>query len=224
MALPSRSSLHVRPAVPGDARAIAAIHQRLLPHGFFAELGRRFLHVYHRSFMTSPHAVSLVACRDDDVIGFIAGATDAHAHQRYVIRRHGLQLVVAGSVALLFRPALAMRFVSTRLGRYLRGLSRALPSRATRPTGAGAAPSDEAAVAVLTHVAVDDPAQGVGAGSALVGSFVAQVQERGSADRIELVTLAEGGASAFYERLGWTAAGEHARESVRYRHFVLALR
>ena len=222
MALRSAPTLDVRPATPADAAAMAAIHARLLPHGFFADLGRRFLRAYHQSFMTSPHAVSMVACRDGVVVGMIAGALDAGQHQRYVIRHHGLRLLAVGASALAVRPALLLRFLTTRVGRYGRGLFRA--ARPPQGVPGPAAGGPEETVAVLTHVAVDSLVQGEGGGSALVDAFVNEVRRRGTADRIELVTLADGGASPFYERLGWTACGEHLREGARYRRFSLSLR
>lgn len=199
---------------------MANLHLALLPHGFFAKLGCRYLAVYHRTFMASPHAVSLVACRDDRLVGFIAGALDAHAHQRWTLRRRGARLAVNGLAALTTRPVLGWEFVTTRTGRYLRGVL-----RAARPTGSNAATAMSAArgpVAVLTHVAVDKSEQGCGAGSALVESFVDHVRDAGT-HRAELVTLCDDGASAFYERLGWAAVGEHDREGARYRRFTLEL-
>lgn len=223
MALRSTPTLDVRPATPADAAAIAELHARLLPHGFFAELGQGFLRAYHRSFMASPHAVSIVACRSGRVVGLIAGALDAGEHQRFVIRHHGVRLLTAGAAALAVRPALLLRFLTTRLGRYGRGLL-----RAARPpqevTGPATEERGQPPVAVLTHVAVDSLVQGEGGGSALVEAFVNEVRRRGTAPRIELVTLVDDGASSFYERLGWTACGEHLREGAKYRRFSLSLR
>ena len=197
---------------------MARLHLDLLPHGFFARLGRRYLAVYHRTFMASPHAVSFVACRGDRVVGFLAGALDAHAHQRWVLRRRGAGLLVSGSAALAARPRLGWEFLTTRTGRYVRSVV-----RAARPTGSAAGPGPSlpgGPVAVLTHVAVDPSEQGSGAGTALVASFVDHVREAGTR-RAELVTLCDDGASAFYDRLGWTAVGEHEREGARYRRFTL---
>ena len=216
------SPLDVRPANAEDAAAIADLHVRLLPHGFFADLGRGFLRAYHRGFMASPHAISIVACQDQSVVGFLAGAIDAPAQQRHLIRRHGLRLLLAAVAALIVRPSLAVRFLSTRLGRYARGFL-----RAARPVTVGAAetaPGDAERVAVLTHVAVDPVVQGGGGGTALVEAFVREVERAAGPRRVELVTLADGGASEFYERLGWRSCGEHLREGARYRRFALDLR
>lgn len=215
---PSSPQVHIRPSTPHDAATIAHLHLDLLPHGFFAKLGSRYLAAYHRTFMASPHAISFVACREDRVVGFIAGALDAHAHQRWTLRRRGGHLVVRGLAALAARPRLGWEFLTTRTGRYLRSMA-----RAARPTGAatGASPSlASGPVAVLTHVAIDRSEQGGGAGSKLVDAFVESVRSAGTR-RAELVTLCDSGASAFYERLGWTAAGEHEREGASYRRFTL---
>lgn len=202
---------------------MAALHRDLLPHGFFAALGPRYLGVYHRSFMGSPHAVSLVACRDGRVVGMLAGAINAHAHQRQTIRRNGLRLAVTGVFALLLRPRLAAQFLRTRGLRYTRGLAKAVRPGRRPPSTGSAAGGESGDVAVLTHVAVDARAQGSGAGSALVETFVSRVQASGAAQRIELVTLAEGGASDFYERLGWVGGTSHLRDGVLYRRYAFIL-
>lgn len=202
---------------------MAALHSELLPHGFFAALGSRYLAVYHRSFMGSPHAVSLVACRDGRVVGMLAGAINAQAQQRQTIRQSGVRLAVAGVVALLLRPRLAAHFLGTRGLRYVRGLAKAArPGRRSlsSPSSAG---GESGAVAVVTHVAVDARAQGSGAGSALVEAFVGRVRASGAAERIELVTLAEGGASDFYERLGWVGGTGHLRDGALYHRYAFIL-
>lgn len=157
------------------------LHLQLLPHGFFARLGAGYLSLYHRSFMASPFAVSLVACRDDRLVGFVAGALDAHRHQQWTLRRCGGRLLVSGVLALARQPRLGWEFLTTRTGRYVRGVARAVRPRAVPPT---AVPGDSllatGLVAVLTHVAVDPGDQGCGSGSALVESFVQRVREAGT--------------------------------------------
>ena len=220
---PTSSQAYIRASTPADASHIVRLHLALLPHGFFARLGSGYLRVYHRSFMASPHAVSLVACRDERIVGFVAGADNAHLHQRWTLRHRGPQLILAGVLALAFRPGLAWEFLTTRTGRYLRSFARAArPGAASvaAPTAGGATGSGP--VAVLTHVAVHPTEQGSGSGSMLVESFLQQVRSAG-ANRAELVTLCGEGASPFYERLGWSAIGEHEREGARYRRFTLGL-
>lgn len=221
---PSSYQVRIRAARSEDLSEVVRLHLQLLPHGFFARLGQGYLRVYHRSFMTSPFAVSLVAYRDDRLVGFVAGALDAHRHQQWTLRRCGSRLLVSGVLALALRPQLAWEFLTTRTGRYLRGVLRAVRPVASSPTAA--APTDGSLptgpVAVLTHVAVDPGDQGRGSGSALVDSFVERVRAAGTL-RVELVTLCDDGASPFYERLGWSAVGVHEREGAKFRRFTLDL-
>jgi ribosomal protein S18 acetylase RimI-like enzyme len=78
-------------------------------------------------------------------------------------------------------------------------------------------------VAVLTHIAVDGSLRGRGAGRHLVDAFVAEAGRAGAAE-IRLVTDVEGGASAFYDRLGWTRVEERrGGDDVLVREFRLPL-
>ena len=220
---PSSYQVRIRAARPEDLSEVVRLHLQLLPHGFFARLGQGYLRVYHRSFMTSPFAVSLVAYRDDRLVGFVAGALDAHLHQQWTLRRLGSRLLVRGVLALALRPQLAWEFLTTRTGRYVRAMLRAVRPAAPSPTAIATDDSLPAGpVAVLTHVAVDPNDQGRGSGSALVDSFVERVRAVGTR-RVELVTLCDEGASPFYERLGWSAVGVHEREGAKFRRFTLDL-
>lgn len=213
------TSLSVRDADPSDLGWAASLHLQQLPHGFFARLGARYLRAYHRSFVDSPHAVSLVAVRGGRRVGFIVGSADAAAHHRFVIRIHGWRLALAGVVALVVRPGVAVEFVRTRLRRYLRSLIRA--STATAATDSPPAEAPSASVAVLTHVAVDPADERGGAGSVLVEAFIGRVRAVGPR-RIELVTLAGArGAAGFYERLGWERSGASVRDGVAFIRFAL---
>lgn len=215
----TETSLSVRDADARDLGWAASLHLQQLPHGFFARLGARYLRAYHRSFVDSPHAVSLVAVRGGHRVGFIVGPTDAAAHHRFVIRNHGWRLALAGVVALVVRPAVAVEFVRTRLGRYLRSLMRA--STATSTTHSAPAEAPAGTVAVLTHVAVDPAEQRGGAGSVLVEAYVRRVRAVGPR-RIELVTLAgPNGAAEFYERLGWERSGASVRDGAAFIRFAL---
>lgn len=213
------TSLSVRDVDANDLGWTSRLHLQQLPHGFFARLGPRYLRAYHRAFMDSPHAVALVATHGDRPVGFIVGPTDAAAHHRYVLRRHGWRLAFAGVLALVVRPAVAVEFVRTRFRRYLRSFLRASSVTAADKTRPAGKPSRS--VAVLTHVAVDPADQRGGAGSALVDAFIRRVRAAGPR-RIELVTLdGPRGAAQFYERLGWRRTGSSARDGSAFVRFAL---
>lgn len=231
-----RAPLHVRPARPGDAARTAAIHRRALPSGFFARLGTRFLARYHATFAASERARLLVAERGGAVVGFLAGTIDNEAHYRTVLRRRWPGLVVAGVGAMLRRPRLAAEFLRTRVGRYGRAVRRrvgrsagavgGMPGSGSGPSGgtshrAATAPAPASSpggtetsdgartnrpVAVLTHVAVSEDAQGTGAGRALVEAFTAEVR-RARVGEVRLVTDRGGPGARFYRRLGWRSRG-----------------
>ena len=174
------------------------MHAETLPHGFFVELGHRFLRAYLATFVASPHAAVLLLTMQDAPVGMVAGILRPRSHRRWVLRHRGVRLALLGGLALAARPRLALRFGRTRIARYRRAWSRRSTSQAPEPEGQPA---------VLSHVAVAPGAQGAGLGTMLVDAFVAAARDAGS-PRVVLVTLAgENGAAGFYRRHGWVENG-----------------
>ena len=192
-----RDSFRVRELRTEELDFAVALHAETLPHGFFAELGPRFLRAYLATFVSSPHAVALAVEGAGSPLGTVVGILRPSAHARWTLRHHGVRLALLGVLALFVRPRLAIRFARTRLARYRRAWAR-------RSGGAPVASLGEPAV--LSHLAVVPGAQGAGLGGGLVEAFVEAVRATGCR-RIVLVTLAgPRGAAGFYERLGWTEA------------------
>jgi ribosomal protein S18 acetylase RimI-like enzyme len=182
-------------------------------------LGLGFLRGYYRAFVMSPHAVTLVASPPDGPAGYLVGTIDHHAHHRWVLRRHGLRLMLLGAAGLMTNPRALGLFLRTRLPRYARGFLRAVrPAPSTGHTSTEAA-ATVGSVAVLMHVAVDPSLRGVGVGRLLTQSFVQRAHAAGCGD-IRLVTRASDGVGAFYESLGWRRTEERGRDGsvvVEYR-------
>lgn len=194
-------SAGIRAAGTDDLDFCAALHAETLPHGFFAELGHRFLRGYLATFVASPHAVALLLTANDAPVGMVVGIFRPRAHARWVSRHRGIRLALLGGMALATRPRLALRFARTRTARYRRAWSRRSTSPATEPAGQPA---------VLSHVAIAPGAQGAGLGAQLVDAFVDAAREAGS-PRVVLVTLAgESGAAGFYRHQGWFESGLHS--------------
>lgn len=194
----------VRAAATADCVYLAALHTATLPHGFFVDLGPRFLRAYHRTFVDGPYAHAYVATLGGHPVGGLVGTLDNRAHWRWVVRRRGAVLALTGLLGLCARPRVAVRFVRTRALRYLGAVARAL---GRRPPGGEAPPPHR--VAVLTHVCVEPRVQGRGVGSGLVDGFLADARARGATEAM-LVTLAgDDGAGRFYARRGWADAGGH---------------
>lgn len=229
-----RSSVVVRPATPADLDFTARTHREHLPHGLFPLLGPAFMKRWHRTFVSAPDGVALVAVSPgetgEDLVGFIVGATDQAALVEHVLRDDKVQLGVVGAGSLLLRPRLALHFVRTRGRAYARRLlGRARPA----PTPDGS-PGDHdptsprrgrpPPVAVVTALVVVPEARGSGAGAALVTELVALAATAGTAEA-RLTTLAGAdGAGSFYEALGWQRQGAHAtRDGVLVETYSLDL-
>ena len=191
-----------------DVPDTVKLHQQLLPHGFFVELGPSFLQAYHHLFMDGPQAYTEVVRVGDSLAGALVGTLNHEGHAQWTTRRVP-RLAWIAAVAMARHPALFRRFVRSRLRRYcrilvrrLRGLVRISHDHASR----GNSGSTEQ-VAVLSHVFVDPAWQGDGLGRALVDNFITAARAAG-ADRAELVTLhGDEGAGDFYAAHGWRPRG-----------------
>lgn len=212
--------VQVRAMTGADLRFVALLHRRCLPHGLFPALGPRFLRAYLHTYAASPFGLAYVALLDGAPVGYLVGTLDEGAHVGVVLRRHGLRLGVLGLVALVVRPRLAWRFVRTRARRYLAAGTRLIRSRTEPSASQGSA----GRVAVLSHVAVSAAARGTGVGGALVERFTQDARSSG-ATAARLLTKADaGGASGFYERLGWCASGVVTdRDGIAWTRFRLEL-
>ncbi len=214
-------AISIEVAQANDVASMARLHAEFLPHGFFVELGPRFLRTFHRTFIHSPFGIAFVARgTSNERLGMIVGTTDNAAHYRWLLRKRWLPLAASGLASLLVRPRLGVRFFRTRVMRYLRGMRRNLaqerPSETSEKNGA---------VAVLAHVAVDPAARGRGVGAALVRRFEEAVRAAGTRKASLVTFAAEEGAGPFYEALGWHRTAERAdhdgREIAYYeRQFV----
>ena len=181
----------------------AALHERTLTEGLFPRLGRRFLRVYYRSFVASPHAAALVAHSDGRPVGVLVGTVRNRSHYGWVVRRWGPRLAFAAACSLALRPREALLFARTRVARYRRAVV-----RHSRAPGGENSPDPGPDVAVLTHLSVTEDARGAGVGTALVGAFV-DLAERAGAPEARLVTAAgDHGAGAFYSANGWKHDGD----------------
>ena len=204
-----------------DAGRTARLHLEALPGGFFVSLGPRFLRAYHRTFLTSPAGIALLAERDGETVGFIVGTVDEATHYRHVVRRDRWSLGARGLAALMSKPELLVRFVQTRLYRYLRGMVRL--SRA--PVATDNEGTVRATTGVLSHMAVDAAHRGDGVGAVLLDAFVDTAKAQG-ARSIRLSTAANNvAAQRFYERHGWQSGGQQTdADGQRWFHYGRRLR
>lgn len=204
-----------------DLGPTAHLHRAALPGSIFVSLGPRFVRAYHRTFVSSPVGIALLAECNGRVVGFVVGTFDEAGHFHHVVREDLWSLVFPGAAGLLIRPVLLGRFVRTRLVRYLRGLVR-LSRR--RPW----APGDEAApgpAGVLSHIAIDAAERGEGTGAVLLNAFVDTARARG-ARTLRLTAPAENEAvHRFYERAGWQRGSDrHDADGRSWTTYIRELR
>lgn len=163
---------------------------------------------YHAGFEESPSGVALIAVAVDEPVGLLMGTTNDHAHRRWVARHRARRMALAGAVALVCRPKLAMVFVRTRARPYSVRLLRLRRARTEVGRDRDAAGEVDRPVASLTHIAVSPDHHGAGVGSALVDAYLHAAEAAGS-KLVQVVTSRDGPeAAGFYERLGWKVAGE----------------
>ena len=183
-----------------DVPFAAALHREALPDGFFVALGDEFLRRYYEAFISSPHAVALIAVVAGEPRGVLVGTVDQGSHYGWLMQRRRTVLALAALRALVRRPRLAVAFIRTRGRRYLRGAFRLGRSRPRRPMQPGPTTGH------LTHVAVVADSRANGVGSALVGRYVSLAFAQGAL-RLRVATQVDGGVAEFYRRLGWRDAG-----------------
>lgn len=190
----------VRPLTIEDVPFATALHREALPDGFFVALGDEFLRRYYETFISSPHAVGLIAVVADEPRGVLVGTVDQGSHYRWLVQHRRTALAVAAVRSLARHPRLAVEFIRTRARRYLRGALRLGRSRPPRQAQHGPTTGH------LTHVAVVPKSRVNGVGSALVGRYSALAFAQGAL-RLRVATQVDGGAAEFYRRLGWRDAG-----------------
>jgi ribosomal protein S18 acetylase RimI-like enzyme len=184
---PARSTV-VRPAGPGDARAMARLHRESLPDSFLPTLGDGFLRRLYRALSADPRAVTLVAERDSMVVGFAAGTRSVRGSYRRFLLRDGLGGFIAAAPRLV-RPSVLRRVLET--ARY--------PRRADR------LPESE-----LLAIAVEDAWRSTGVGRALADRVLDELARLG-APAVKVVVHAENqDAIRFYQRLGFRPAARIA--------------
>ena len=190
----------VRKMAPEDVRVAANLHDMHLPHGFFPQLGTRFLREYYRSFMSSPYSIALAVGEPGLPRGVLIGVMRPREHYRWVVRTRTWRLAMVGSAALLARPRVLGLFLRDRLPRYVRAI-RSLRSRSggTETNGAPMPPRP----AVLAHIVADPRVRGRGVAAALVDRFLEEARSEGIQSARATTLEGPEGATGFYERCGW---------------------
>ncbi|MCX7993308.1 MAG: GNAT family N-acetyltransferase [Fimbriimonadales bacterium] len=179
--------MRVRTASPSDLDSIVRVHQQAFEGFLMTLLGPRFLRGYYQCVLTYAQPIFLVAEREGQVVGFVAGFVNPPRFYAQ-LRQRKLPLALAAASHLMWRPRLWQRALSS-----------------LRRAETLALSNDEPTLAELASVGVAPAAQGLGAGKQLVLAFLERARERGVAE-VVLTTDAHhnDAVNAFYQKLGFT--------------------
>ena len=178
--------LTLRTASKQDLEPIVRVHQQAFKGFLMTDLGPRFLRGYYRAVLEYAQPIFLVAERDGQLIGFVAGFVNPprfYAH----LRQRKLALACAAASHLVWRPRLWRRALYSL--RRAENLS---------------AESDTPHFAELASLAVDPHTQGRGVGKQLVQAFLSEAQQQGIREVILTTDAHHNDAvNAFYQKLGF---------------------
>ena len=167
-----------------DIQDVVDIHLQAFDGFFLASLGPRFLKQFYSAVIEDPTGITLVAVKDEEIYGFVAGTIKPSEFYRRLIIKRALSLFLASIVPILVNPRIIPRLV--------RGFS--LPTQSARPEGWG----------TLQSLAVSPNAQHKGIGHLLVSEFLKVASAR-SLTKINLLTDKNNNdpVNHFYQRFGF---------------------
>jgi len=180
------TTLTLRSANRHDLNAVVRIHQRAFKGFLMTALGPRFLKGYYRAVLEYTQPIFLVAEREGELVGFVAGFVNPPRFYAQ-LRQHKIPLALAAISHLAWRPRLWRRALSSL--RRAKNLS---------------AETDAPQLAELASLAVDPNAQGHGIGRQLVQGFLNKARTYGVKE-VVLTTDAHNNdaVNAFYQKLGF---------------------
>ena len=196
---------HVDSLPAALARNVARLHIEAIDQGFLSSLGEPFLATLYGGLAASRSSFVITATRDDELLGFICGATDTRrAYLEFALSSNAPRAALR-VLPRLWSPSTIRRVLETLL----------YPTRRTEV----ALPSAE-----ILNFCVTRSQRGCGVGRRLFEALVAEFARR-SVDEIRIVTGAEQrSAQAFYDRIGARRAAEleihEGMKSVAYTYAV----
>lgn len=108
------AEVELREAEVGDARAVVQVHLASFPAFFLSTLGPGFLRVFYESLSAVDNGILIVACVDDQVVGFVGGTSDQEGLYRSMLSERTFQFVRAAAVAGARHPSAIPRLLRAR--------------------------------------------------------------------------------------------------------------
>lgn len=192
-------NVNVRLGCEADLDTIVAIHMRAFPGSFLTRLGHPFLSEMYQWFLKRAEGRLLVAEVDGTIAGFVAGALCPESFFRKLLLTRWFAFAWASAGAALRQP-------QTVIPRLLS----ALQYRGERPPRMIRA-------ALLSSIAVEPHASGLGIGTSLITAYCEEASQRGLR-YVYLTTDRDANESAnnFYLRHGFIVESEIRRYSGRF--------
>jgi ribosomal protein S18 acetylase RimI-like enzyme len=198
---------------PAHLGQVAALHEVCFPHYYLTRMGTFFLEAMYGWYVKRPEAIAYVAVDDSrQIVGFVAGTTDAESYHRSLFRHQFGPLLRALLGRLFSHPLLSWGLVWQRKDLVPQAFS-ALLSRTYGAAVESSAVVEGPRAASLVSIGVEPSHRRSGIARDLTELFLAEARQRGN----ELVTLSvredNVAARGFYESLHWT---EMARSDEEY--------
>jgi ribosomal protein S18 acetylase RimI-like enzyme len=199
----------IRPLIAQDIPRVVEIFREQFPHLNWTRLGREFLQKFFRwHFLVHPE-LALVSEAENQVIGFIVGATGGHREYYWQVLRFAFPEFLSGS---LLHPWLFLKPGFLRL--WLDFLRGQLSTRTTPDkTRVGKTGEQKA---IISFVAVTGSAQGRGVGARLKQAFERAAFQAGNAVLSSYTEINNYAARRLNEKCGWTQVREDTRHKMVY--------
>ena len=200
---------------------VAALHEACFEGYYLTRFGQSFLEAMYGWYLSSPEAMAHVALDPTgQVVGFVAGTTEASSYHGSLFRYRGGAMVAALLRLLLSHPLVTLGLVWERKDMLPQALS-ALVSTSPEASSDAPAADDEPHAASLVSIGVFPSQRRMGIARRLSEIFLAEAGERGCASVSLSVRDDNVAARRFYESLDWektsrSTAEYHGSHSITY--------
>lgn len=182
-------TLVIRTATRRDLPTVARVHSSAFAGFFMTRLGQAFLREYYRLTLEGPGGILLVAEKQGEVVGFVAGFTDPECFLTFM-RTQKLRLAWTILGRIILSPSLIPRLMLN-FGRVQEGREIVKPFPGV--------------IAELASIGVEPTGKGKGVGRQLISDFLCNVAASG-ARSVTLLTDAHENerTNSFYVKLGFS--------------------
>lgn len=197
------AGVNIEPLSARHASRVAVLHQRCIDTGFLSSLGPRFLTQLYTAIPRTASGFGYVAERDGQVVAFIACAERLGALYKQALRCRGLRMALS-MVPRVLNPRVFKRVIETLF--YPSKMETAYP-----------------AAEVLSIVAAPE-ARGTGVAMELMQRAFDEFRARGIYDVKVQVWSRNAAAKCFYEKCGFSLAGQKTHHENVLDVYVIDLR